>query len=147
MHGIFLICVCAVDSEFLISSCFYEYASTQIEIQSFRQPLVITNGLIFTKRAYKMATVHRQFSAFYWTKLDWKNWYHPKECKFNIYIYILRFTHNFLHKKNPLKKFWWPITAAKWLSHTCVKRAWKLTRSQSLARSFVKTKFCVNIVR
>ena len=60
MHGIFLICVYAVDSEFLISSCFYEYASTQIEIQSFRQPLVITNGLIFTKRAYKTATVHRQ---------------------------------------------------------------------------------------
>ena len=65
MHGIFLICVYAVDSEFLISSCFYEYASTQIEIQSFRQPLVITNGLIFTKLAYKTATVHRQFSAFY----------------------------------------------------------------------------------
>ena len=65
MHGIFGICACAVDSEFLIFSCFYEYASMQIEIQSFGQSLVITNGLIFTKRAYKTATVHRQFSAFY----------------------------------------------------------------------------------
>lgn len=59
MHGIFGICARAVDSEFLISSCFYEYASMQIEIQSFGQSLVITNGLIFTKRAYKTATVNR----------------------------------------------------------------------------------------
>ena len=65
MHGIFGICACAVDSEFPIFSCFYEYASMQIEIQSFEQSLVITNGLIFTKRAYKTATVHRQFSEFY----------------------------------------------------------------------------------
>lgn len=63
MHGIFQIRACAVDSEFL--DIFYEHASMQIEIHSFGQSLVITNGLVFTKRVYKTGTVHRQFSAFY----------------------------------------------------------------------------------